>query len=292
MPPTSDASSDIAHTEQAPGREDTAKDTQCHVVRLYVQPDGEPGAQCLTLPEPTLAEIRESTLLHRQPYDWAKKLDEIRAGHRLPGLAVWFSGQTGLPPSAHPLPHPFEPILLDERNSRTLRTLLDAEDALPAETSRWVRAGAVRGWLLKWGGVVLSLLLPAWLVAHRGLHTTWLLVRHGLQAKALGIAGVVCVVVVLFVLFGLWDREWFLIPRGLLLRSPLRLFGRSLERATRDDSALLIRPAPRMAGWSAYICCGRRVQAIPLTDLEAIALFAAWQSPAPAPELSALADYR
>ena len=262
-----------------------ADSTLCHVVRIYASPkDGEAIADCPTLPDNILAEVLDSVDLFRKPKRWVVHLDALRQTHQLPGLAVWFSDNFELPPLPTPIRDPFEPVLLvGRRKTDRLQSLIEGQASVTPEGSQLATCGRCARRRQQWFWAIPALLLAAFSFVVSPWRTAWWWELLGVQCLAsIAALAVVCPY--------LWaTRRWFLIPQGVLARRVMALPTHALEFFTREDSTLLI--TPRNPFWAAHVRHATRVHVRQLDDRACLALLAAWQSPAPAPNLSQLADY-
>jgi hypothetical protein len=256
----------------------------CHVVRLYTSGD-EPtvAAVCSTLSPEIVERIRASSKLARRPRRWVRQLDDLRRAHRLPGLAVWFSARQGMPPLPAPIRDPFEPLPLTGKDTEHLQALVDGQHVVPAAWADWLKFSKRRRRRLGWFWILGNF----WWVAFQLVPELW----HAIQARQMPSATIITLTVILLLVSVLVavSRQWLIIPRGIITRRRIALPTHGLERFTRSDCTLLI--ASEGQTWAACVARGDTVRLTNLTEFECVALLAAWQSPAPAPELSLLSAY-
>ena len=179
-----------------------------------------------------------------------------------------------------PLDTQIEPIALDEGH-RDLKALCEhpaIADAIPVEK----RAGRRhRRWMARLGfsGLLLFLLIQG--ISQIAVHRSWLV----------GVGwGSILVVAAGYALVSWWRADdWYLVPGGVAIRRGLfKKEGRLLQLCTRSNAWLMLRWVSPNWRATLYVADARWHRT--LTELECVALLAAWQSPLPPPEVERLSD--
>lgn len=200
-----------------------------------------------------------------------------------------------LPDPSPPLEVSFPPVLLDEADigfTRFAEGILGRADRIAESGSEareeWALARRVRRNLavnaLGWGmrfliGVQLILAVLESFEASRidWRLVIWLAILFtGLFASETGILG---------------KRHWFILPGGLLLRTPSRIPTRSsLALFDRRESALSLTES-RLGSWTLCVANTVTIESTQVTSREADVLLRAWRSPLPLPPVEKLVDF-
>lgn len=266
------------HTNDDPPGGNTER--ACHVARIVLEGlSNRRPAVCSTLPSEVIASVSDYGATWRDNQHVARRLQELRDDMELGGIALWYQRSKAQVDPPAPLTVPFEPLLLDESASplAELCGVAAPDRDVPRISPRWKRA-AVRF------GLPLAVVLPqvvnaiVQVAVQRSPFIVWL---WGAMLVTMIGAGLL-----------LWtlSDQWLLIPGGVIIRKSLfGKVGRSLTRYTPGDAVLIIRPMP--PGHQAEVWRGQSVRGSRATQLEVIALLAAWQSPIPPPDLERCSDF-
>ena len=243
-------------------------------------------AECVDLPADVLERFSMAGAAWRNMKHRLKRLAALRRELKLPGLAVVYRpGRGRRIETPLPIPVPFEPIELDETHPALTQLVQHVVEPDP-ENPTIKKTFAVNRWLTRLGipAVMLFVWIPQMIQAA---------VRDGVRSFGFGMW-----IAMLLVMFGIllyvhWFRsaQWFIVPGGVVLRRAV--FGRvgeSLQRFTPADTLLTIMREQR--GWQGRLTRGPADVTKRLTELECVALLAAWQSRVRTPTLDEMADLR
>src|SRR5262249_24726448 len=184
-----------------------------------------------------------------------------------------------------PIAVPFEPVTLDEADTR-LSHLASAGDghladepAAPKRLRGWTR------WALR-AGIGIGLLTSAVTQCIvNSLFQGWNWVPIAGSGIALLFLVVFCWLAASFI-----NETWQLVPAGIVVTREWVIPAKNRVRLfTPANSFILIEPDPRK-GWNAIVQSPSYRSRSRLTDLEAAALLAAWRSPLPPPTIEQLRE--
>ena len=214
------------------------------------------------------------------------RLWNLLTNKELPGLAVVYDpSEKKSIPLVQPLDVPFEPLILDETSPTVVQLAEHALDGPIDEDRRSRRSSLVRRFFIRIG-------LPTFWLIYWGTRAIQFILEHGLHSwrGQIGLVAFVLTIVVPIGVLWLRQRQWIVIPGGLIVRkTSLRRLKTSMRRFTAAEAVLIL--AWRQPGWEAQILSeGEIVEKRKLTPLECVALLAAWQNPLPPPEMSKMVD--
>lgn len=271
----------------APGDErgEYSCDVGCHVLSLpaFLSRASKNAPNSPTLSPELLQLAAECAAGWRDVRYVAARLETLREDKRLPGIAVCYYDrkEPAIPP---PIPVPFEPVPLDEREP-VIRGIMESA-VPPAGTRPRAIDSTVGRWMLRG---FLPLILVINIVSQMVVQG---IVQQGV-ARLWVIAIYAVSLVLLFLGFGiayqLSDR-WFLVPGGVLRRkSLLRMLRGPIHRHVPRDTVLILWSFP-IGGCRAELWQNGAVSRRYLTEFERNVLLGAWQSPLPAPPLARMTD--
>ncbi len=229
------------------------------------------------LPEELHEPIRAAGAAWRDPKAVARRLDELRQQHDLPGLAIWYALEKNAPTVPQPLDLPFEPLELDEGRAPLAELVAEAQADEQTRRSNAFRRGLVR------------IGLPVFVLLPQLFNGVTQILIHRSRSVVLLWVGIIGVLVLAFGLVWWLADDWFIVPGGIVVRR--RLIGRVGERLrlyTPADALLIIRQ--NQPGYILEIWQDGRPRQRKVTELEAAAALGAWQSKLPPPDLSQLSD--
>ncbi len=254
----------------------------CHVVHVGAQKRGDPWqAQCPTLSEDDVAAIREASAPWRDLKYVAKRVMHHVHATKQGGVALIYDFVT---PSRlvvlPPLNKPFGPLPLDETDASLRALCSDLAESMPNTTApqptSWFRRAIIRT-----GMPVTGVFLFGYLLIH--------MIGNAHEAPVYVFGMVLAVAVVAVLLMVAKWGEWFLVPGGIAIRTSVP--GQVLSRVKLcrpSDSVLIIRREEKL--WRASIYRNRLLSSRPVTEFEAAALLAAWQSPLAPPDQDRITD--
>ncbi|MBN1344020.1 MAG: hypothetical protein JXQ73_15150 [Phycisphaerae bacterium] len=256
--------------------------TSCYILRLiYENKKGPATPQCPQMPTDLLSAAVEAAAPWRDPPHRIRRIRALIKEHALPGIALTYEVKTAprgfastipVPP---PFDVPFEPTPLNEAVPRLIELVRLVNTKVPVGT-RTAEPASRKRVLARWL-VDLFILIPCGffvLIKLAGLAFRGLTAGPVLElflAILLALLGVALT-------RGWFSGQWLIVPGGVIVRrAAFWRVGVGLRRYVPRDSVLML--TPQGAAWKAEIYRDNKPISRALTELEAVALLAAWQSP-------------
>lgn len=255
---------------------------EVHVVTVVMRKRTDYEVHCDSLPAEAKEAVREVLRASwRDTRYVASYLHDIRRTYGLGGLLVRYCGVNRTAPEVRPIPVRFEPLPLDETHP-SLQSLAETFALGRHTEASQHRPGFWRRRLIRLG-IPLLVIMPQLIQA---------IIQIALQ-RSRGVILVWLSILVLYVLVFAGVRwamgDWYLVPRGVVLRRRLAgRVGESVRLYTPADTLLILRM--RQVGWAAELWGTSRPRMLLITDLEAAALAGAWTSPQAPPDAWHMSD--